>query len=521
MTFGFDSTNVKPKSVRPLKDRGPSSPGKGTQGKSKDLSKKRRDRPEASSADHRGKKPKHVSDGSKGKAPVVAVPKPSLPVAPSSPRVVVTPAETGALEVVPRAAGAPAASTTPATLPSSSTAPLGESSSARRLPPEGRRGMVWRLGMDKTYPDSAGVYLPGWSRMQDPSGRPDEFGEFSREVLRAVEPPFIKKKLREDPLKATEEAMGHLFEASAIFGRLRDDLALRNGKMRVPDNVASKVTEAVLGKEQYRLEKEQVLRELEVVRKERDQARRERDEALKERDDNVQNAKDSVDLLEELGVKYEQLERDNSELSLEVATREGEIDDLKASLQKAEQDLARVRPEVIGKFLKSDGFKCAALTSLVDCLRSSIYRELSFVAEYFPFTPEQFGFGPINERDAHPKELVGYVWDEGKDQLIDPEGKVIPESLTLQTVSNPGPSYKWAKKDWPADIRCPYSPSEGDEDSSSREDSPVAEDSTDAQEVEVPPEFTTPAQETGPGFDFTAVLGDVPQAPGSSAGGAL
>ena len=88
-------------------------------------------------------------------------------------------------------------------------------------------GFIWEHGLVENYPDSVGMYLPGHDKIRGSRERPQGLGAYSRELFRAVELPFIRERVKENPLVAVESVMGHLLEVGAVMGHLYDDLATR------------------------------------------------------------------------------------------------------------------------------------------------------------------------------------------------------------------------------------------------------------------------------------------------------
>jgi hypothetical protein len=59
---------------------------------------------------------------------------------------------------------------------------------------------------------------------------PSDLGEYAREAIRAVKPPYFARNIEDVPAALTT-AMGNVFEAFSLMGRVRDDYTGREGKV--------------------------------------------------------------------------------------------------------------------------------------------------------------------------------------------------------------------------------------------------------------------------------------------------
>lgn len=238
MDFGFDSTTTAPRSVDPLKSAEipeKAVPKEGGQKASRNVSKRDRSTADVGPADPKAKRaksssaPRDKETVPKEKAKVPGAGKGLMKLSASGEAVLATPpAKTGALII-----------TSP---PRKDKA--GSSSQGSRTRKE-NLGLIWGENIQPNYPDSLGIFLPGYQDMRKADKRPAEFGQYSREVFRAVEPPFVLQQLKENPSGAIETAMGHIMEIGTMMGRLKDDLDSRDGKLKVPEVTAAHVAAAV------------------------------------------------------------------------------------------------------------------------------------------------------------------------------------------------------------------------------------------------------------------------------------
>jgi hypothetical protein len=57
-----------------------------------------------------------------------------------------------------------------------------------------------------------------------------DLGEYAREAVHTVEPPYFARNIKDVPASLTT-AMGNVFEAFSLKRHVRDDYAVREGKV--------------------------------------------------------------------------------------------------------------------------------------------------------------------------------------------------------------------------------------------------------------------------------------------------
>jgi hypothetical protein len=111
-----------------------------------------------------------------------------------------------------------------------------------------RTRFCWKEGLSANFPESVGVYLPGRSKvMKSGDERPDlgDLGEYAREAVRAVEPPYFVRNIKDVP-KTLTTAIRNVFEASTLIGCVRDDYAAHEGKITFPKIQSNDLSKAVV-----------------------------------------------------------------------------------------------------------------------------------------------------------------------------------------------------------------------------------------------------------------------------------
>jgi hypothetical protein len=105
-----------------------------------------------------------------------------------------------------------------------------------KFPKGTRTGFCWKEGLPANFPNSVRVYLPGRSTIMksgDERPAPSDLGEYAREAVCAVEPPYFACNI-EDVSVALTTAVKNVFEAFSLMGRVRDDYAAREGNATFP-----------------------------------------------------------------------------------------------------------------------------------------------------------------------------------------------------------------------------------------------------------------------------------------------
>jgi hypothetical protein len=83
--------------------------------------------------------------------------------------------------------------------------------------------------------------------MKSRNDRPSlsDLGEYAREAVRAVEPPYFARQIENVPTTLTA-AMGNVFEAFSLMRRVRDDYATREGKITFPKIQSNDLSKVVV-----------------------------------------------------------------------------------------------------------------------------------------------------------------------------------------------------------------------------------------------------------------------------------
>jgi len=306
-------------------------------------------------------------------------------------------------------------------------------------------GFIWKEGISADSPDSVAIHLPGYSKMQSPDAKPVGTGKYAREAFRAVELPYMRNRLRVDPSRTVLEALSSLHEISSVLVHLKDDLDKRDGKLDIPEVTADALAKATSNMGFYRKQSEEHSRLRDIAEKERFLAQAERDKAKED------NCALSIELASR-DMQIEKLEGDVGNLQTEVGRLNGEIGHLRDEVTSLREQLAKNTPEEGARlFMESEAFAHAAPVACLDVMRYTLYRELKKLQEYYPFTPEEIGFG--NAEPAVPRKLVGYRWDMAQDILIGPDGEPASKSLKLKTLPKTGPAHVWPNNLYPRGVQ--------------------------------------------------------------------
>jgi hypothetical protein len=126
--------------------------------------------------------------------------------------------------------------------------------SQAKFPKGTRTRFCWKEGLPANFLDSVSVYLPGHaSIMKSGDVRPalGDLSEYAREAVRAVESPYFAHNIEDVPATLTT-AMGNVFEAFSLMGRIRDDYVTREGKVTFPKIQSNDLSKAVVERDYLR-----------------------------------------------------------------------------------------------------------------------------------------------------------------------------------------------------------------------------------------------------------------------------
>lgn len=122
----------------------------------------------------------------------------------------------------------------------------------------------------------------------------------------------------------------------------------------------------------------------------------------------LEKARAEVSSLKKEVVKLEKekwaLAGNNRQLSQSVVKERAEASKAMEEASWANDEVSRIKNKMgsfLDRFLGSDAFRHAALISMKDMMKASMYNQLIDVAKYYPFTPEQFGFAAPVDEEAH------------------------------------------------------------------------------------------------------------------------
>jgi hypothetical protein len=81
-------------------------------------------------------------------------------------------------------------------------------------------------------------------KLGDERPAPGELGEYAREAVCVVEPPYFAHNIEDIPTALTT-MMGNIFEAFSLMGSVRDDYAAREGKVTFPKIQSNDLSKAL------------------------------------------------------------------------------------------------------------------------------------------------------------------------------------------------------------------------------------------------------------------------------------
>jgi hypothetical protein len=210
-------------------------------------------------------------------------------------------------------------------------------------------------------------------------------------------------------------------EAVSVLVRMHDSAALADGA-DVPPSVVRQIAA-----ERARLEDNR-----EAIRQERGILDKDREE----------QAQVVVDLEAQLAA----MSAEKANLKKRILTQEtevkrlrrdaGEVPKLKEELSALQEASSKTNPQ----FLSSTVFQVAALKMAKPVMFDQLHMTLSYVSEFFPFKPKEFG---VHVTVVEPPSFAGFRWDQEVDQLVFEEGTALSVSEILPELGNMQPKTPW------------------------------------------------------------------------------
>ncbi|XP_078153946.1 uncharacterized protein LOC144549064 [Carex rostrata] len=313
-------------------------------------------------------------------------------------------------------------------------------------------GYVWQAGFPPQYPNSVAMQLPGYSAMQDPSGRPEGIDPYSREMFRANQLPYMLDLMKTNPDRALEESITRVFELGSMLVHLKDDHHKRKEEFFIPQLDHKRIGI---------LESENIWWKNAAISKCRESKQAQLEHHVLDQK--------IVVIEQELATRkidVNTLERKNKELANENATlKKGQeasqkcIRGLEHEVAILQEKLDQANPAgIVRRFLASRAFTNAAVLSCEEVMKFLVYREFEKLTKIYPFTPEQIGFVRIPQEKQRPKSLRGYSWDIKSDLLVSPNGEMMMGTRKIELSSGTGTGilYPWPADGMPKDPTMPH-----------------------------------------------------------------
>jgi hypothetical protein len=80
---------------------------------------------------------------------------------------------------------------------------------------------------------------------------PSELGEYAREAVHTVELSYFARNIEDIPAALTI-AMGNIFEAFSLMGRVQDDYKAREGKITFPKIQSNDLSKAIVERDYWK-----------------------------------------------------------------------------------------------------------------------------------------------------------------------------------------------------------------------------------------------------------------------------
>jgi hypothetical protein len=88
-------------------------------------------------------------------------------------------------------------------------------------------------------------------KSEDERSAPSDLGEYARETVCAVEPPYFARNIKDVPTALTT-VMGNAFKAFSLMGHVRDDYAAHEGNVTFPKIQSNDLSKAIIERDYWR-----------------------------------------------------------------------------------------------------------------------------------------------------------------------------------------------------------------------------------------------------------------------------
>jgi hypothetical protein len=92
-----------------------------------------------------------------------------------------------------------------------------------------------------------------------------------------------------------------------------------------------------------------------------------------------------------------------------VTQIEGDLIIEREASEKLKMQLSEASSSSVKRFLGSNSFKYDAQFAVRDLMKYTVYHELTKLAKFYPFTPEQLGFVVVDRGAVFPSDMSSFT----------------------------------------------------------------------------------------------------------------
>jgi hypothetical protein len=310
-------------------------------------------------------------------------------------------------------------------------------------------GVIWKSNFPQGDEDGVVAHMPRFSKVHRGEATDEDRARYSREIFRATATPAQKKSLAEDPQSVMNRLISSVHDLGVVLGHFKDSQDQGTSSVNISQSDPAATRRAMMERDYMQRQALDYRAKCNVAEREV-MALRTHNTALKA---SAKLDKKNIEAFgEKLRIEKEKVASQEAELT-RVRT---ELEAAHAAVERLTKEKEEAGPKYLSEFLVSRGFKQAAPYASLNLIRFSMYEELKYLGESFPFLPEHLGFNRVDIKDAAVTPLAGYTWDVEQDKLLKPDGTPLEEELELAEGERQELPYTWKTYvAWPPEIPDP------------------------------------------------------------------
>jgi hypothetical protein len=266
--------------------------------------------------------------------------------------------------------------------------------------------------------------------------------------VRTIELPYFARNIEDIPSSLTI-AMGNVFEAFSLMGRVWDGFATREGKITFPKIQSNDLSKVIVERDHWKGQVARLNGDLGLLKGENKQIK---EQIQKIKNESVKSLEEALQWATTAEARAAEVDASLAKIRGKVAQTESDLATEREASERMKVQLSKTSSSSVKKFLGSNSFKYAAQFPVRNLMKYTIYRELSKLTKLYPLCPEQIGFASVDRESAIPSDMSSFNWDEGMNELFDMKGKPIEKKSKIHNHNPTGIVQHWDPTRWPKDL---------------------------------------------------------------------